>query len=61
MHADPAYGMTDGFGRLHAVKNVAVADASTFTTSIEKNPVLTVMALATRAADRIATDLKTER
>jgi choline dehydrogenase-like flavoprotein len=61
MHESPTFGMTDGWCRLHAVRNVAVADASCFTTAVEKNPVLTVMALATRACDRIADDLKTER
>jgi choline dehydrogenase-like flavoprotein len=61
MHENPTFGMTDGYCRLHAVKNVAIPDASCFTTAVEKNPVLTVMALATRAAERIADDLKTER
>jgi choline dehydrogenase-like flavoprotein len=42
---------------LHAVPNVVVADASAFTTGVEKNPTLTAMALATRAADGLARDL----
>ncbi len=61
MHENPAYGMTDAYCRLHAVKNVALPDASCFTTSVEKNPALTVMALAMRAGDRIADDLIFER
>ncbi|MDF3070941.1 MAG: glucose-methanol-choline oxidoreductase [Polyangiaceae bacterium] len=58
MHASPELGMVNAFGRLHAVANVAVADSSVFTTTPEKNPVLTSMALAARAADRLAQDLK---
>jgi choline dehydrogenase-like flavoprotein len=39
------------------VANVAVVDSSAFTTGAEKNPTLTAMALALRAADRLADDL----
>lgn len=59
MHSSPRYGMLNAWNRLHAVNNVVVADMSCFTTSPEKNPALTTMALATRAADRLAEDLKT--
>ena len=58
MHDDPQFGSVDSSGRLFHVPNVAVVDASTFTTSSEKNPTLTVMALAARAADRLAWDLR---
>jgi len=58
MHASPRYGMLNGCNRLHAVNNVAVVDASSFTTGPEKNPVPTAMALAARAADLLADDLK---
>ncbi len=60
MHASPRYGMADGWGRLHAVRNLAIADASSFTTGPEKNPTLTVMALAARAAERLARDLRSQ-
>jgi len=60
MHASPKYGMLNAWNRLHAVDNVAVADASSFTTGAEKNPTITVMALAARAAERLATDLKSQ-
>jgi choline dehydrogenase-like flavoprotein len=36
------------------VKNLFVTDGSCFTTSSEKNPTLTIMALSMRAAERIA-------
>ncbi len=58
MHASPEFGMVNAFSRLHAVPNVAVTDSSVFTTTPEKNPVLTSMALAARAANRLAEDLK---
>ena len=58
MHSSPRYGVLNGWNCLHAVDNVVVADASCFTTSVEKNPTVTAMALAARAADRLAVDLK---
>jgi choline dehydrogenase-like flavoprotein len=58
MHASPKYGVADGYNRLHDAPNVLVVDASCFTTGAEKNPTLTVMALAARAADRLARDLR---
>jgi choline dehydrogenase-like flavoprotein len=58
MHASPRFGVTDGFNRLHDIPNVLVVDASCFTTGAEKNPTLTVMALAARSAERLAGDLK---
>ena len=58
MHASPKFGVTDGFNLLHDIPNVLVVDASCFTTGVEKNPTLTVMALTARAADRLARDLK---
>jgi choline dehydrogenase-like flavoprotein len=58
MHASPELGMLNEYSRMHAVPNVAVCDSSVFTTTPEKNPVLTSMALAARAANRLAADLK---
>jgi choline dehydrogenase-like flavoprotein len=57
MHASPRFGVVDGWSRVHGVPNVALADSSVFTTTPEKNPVLTAMALAARAADRLARDV----
>jgi choline dehydrogenase-like flavoprotein len=59
MHASPRYGMLDQWSRMHAVPNVLVADSAAFTTGPEKNPVLTAMALAARASDRLVEDLRT--
>jgi choline dehydrogenase-like flavoprotein len=58
MHAKPEFGVLDTWNRIHDATNVLVCDASCFTTAAEKNPTLTVMALATRAAAHLANDLK---
>jgi choline dehydrogenase-like flavoprotein len=57
MHDNPELGMLDCWNRLYDVPNVIVADSSCFTTGPEKNPTLTAMALATRAADHLVTEL----
>ena len=58
MHRSPRYGMLDSWSRMHAARNVVVADSAAFTTGPEKNPVLTSMTLSARAADRLARDLR---
>ena len=58
MHRSPSFGVLDEWNRPFDVPNVAVTDASCFTTNTEKNPTLTAMALSARAARRLATDLK---
>jgi choline dehydrogenase-like flavoprotein len=58
MHSSPRFGVVDGVCRVHGVPNVVVADSAVFTTGPEKNPVLTAMTLAARAADRLADDLR---
>jgi choline dehydrogenase-like flavoprotein len=60
MHSSSQHGVLNGWNRIHEVDNVAVVDASSFTTGVEKNPTLTAMALAARAADRLAYDLKSD-
>jgi choline dehydrogenase-like flavoprotein len=61
MHASPRFGVVDGRCRVHGVPNVAVADSSVFTTGPEKNPVLTAIALAARASQALAQDVRDER
>ena len=58
MHDDPEFGVLDKWNRMHDVRNVVVCDLSCFTTGPEKNPTPTAMALALRAADRLADDLR---
>jgi choline dehydrogenase-like flavoprotein len=48
----------DGWNRVYETPNVLVCDAACFTTAAEKNPTLTVMAIASRAASRLASDLR---
>lgn len=57
MHHSPQYGALDRWNRLHDVQNVVVCDSSCFTTGPEKNPALTAMAIAARAADHLAEHL----
>jgi choline dehydrogenase-like flavoprotein len=58
MHRSPEFGVVNEWNRPFDVPNVIVTDASCFPTNSEKNPTLTLMALSTRAARRLATDLK---
>jgi choline dehydrogenase-like flavoprotein len=58
MHAKAQFGVVDAWNRVHRAPNVLVCDAACFTTACEKNPTLTVMAIAARAATRLAHDLK---
>ncbi len=54
MGLDPRSSVTDLWGRVHAHDNLYVVDASLHVTNGGFNPVLTIMALAFRAAERIA-------
>jgi choline dehydrogenase-like flavoprotein len=58
MHTNPEYGVVDAWNRVHDAANTLVCDAACFTTACEKNPTLTAMAIAARAANRLAHDLK---
>ena len=58
MHHSRRYGVLDEWNRPFDVPNLIVTDASCFTTNSEKNPTLTVMALAARAAAHLADDLR---
>ena len=57
MHDSPEFGALDRWNRLHDAPNVLVVDMSCFTTGPEKNPTLTAMALASRAAVHLADEL----
>jgi choline dehydrogenase-like flavoprotein len=54
MGADPRTSVLDPFCRAHDVANLFVVDGSPFVTLPEKNPTLTIMALAVRTARYIA-------
>jgi len=53
MGKDPRTSVLNGYCQARDVKNLFVTDGSCFTTSSEKNPTLTIMALSLRAADYI--------
>ena len=59
MGNSPKTSALNGFCQAHEVKNLFVTDAASFVTNPDKNPTLTIMALATRTADHIADRLKT--
>ena len=61
MGADPKRSALNGFCQMHDVKNVFVVDGSAFTTASEKNPTLTIVALAWRASDYLAGEMKAKR
>lgn len=58
MGADPKLSALNGFCQMHEVKNVFVVDGSSFTTASEKNPTLTILALAWRATDYMAGEMQ---
>ncbi len=53
MGADPQWAVCDPYGAVHDTKGLSVADASLFPGPVGVNPMLTIMALATRTAGRI--------
>lgn len=58
MGSDPKVSALNQFCQMHDVKNLFVVDGSAFTTASEKNPTLTILALAWRATDYLASQLK---
>jgi choline dehydrogenase-like flavoprotein len=61
MGADPKRSALNGFCQSHEVKNMFVVDGAAFTTASEKNPTLTILALAWRATDYLAREMKAGR
>jgi choline dehydrogenase-like flavoprotein len=58
MGQDPRRSALNAWNQMHEVKNVWVVDGSSFTTAGEKNPTLTILALAWRATDRLAEEIR---
>jgi choline dehydrogenase-like flavoprotein len=54
MHADPGQGVVDPNGRVHGTDNLYITGASVFPTAGFANPTLTIVALALRLADHLA-------
>ena len=57
MGGSAANSVCDGWGRVHAMPWLRVADSSLFPDSLEINPYLTVMALADRTPQAVMRDL----
>lgn len=53
MGSDPGRSVTDSWCQTWDVRNLFVTDGAVFASNADKNPTLTIMALAWRAADRI--------
>jgi choline dehydrogenase-like flavoprotein len=58
MGDDPKKSALNAFNQMHEVKNVFVVDGSSFTTASEKNPTLTILAIAWRATDYLVEQMK---
>ena len=58
MGTDPKRSALNSFNQMHEVKNVFVVDGSSFPNASEKNPTLTILALAWRATDWLAGEIK---
>ena len=54
MSEKPQDGVVNKWGQAHDVPNLFVSDGSQFTTGAAENPTLTIVALALRQADHIA-------
>ena len=60
MSEKPRDGVVNRFGQTHDIKNLFVSDGSQFTSSAACNPTLTIVALAIRQADHIASAMKSK-
>lgn len=58
MHASPRQGVVDPDGRVHGMANLYIAGPSVFPTSGYANPVLTIVALASRLAEKVKRELR---
>ncbi len=60
MSDNPEFGAVDTGFRVHGFSNLYVCDASIFPTGVAVNPQLSIMGLATYAAESIAADIQKE-
>ena len=58
MGSDPKTSVTNQWGQTWDVQNVFLTDGAPFASSADKNPTLTIMALAWRAADHLVAEMK---
>ncbi|MCY0093303.1 GMC family oxidoreductase [Hoeflea ulvae] len=57
MSENPRDGVVNKWGQTHDIANLFVSDGSQFTTGASENPTLTIVALAIRQADHIASEM----
>jgi choline dehydrogenase-like flavoprotein len=58
MSEKPGDGVCNKWGQTHDIKNLFISDGSQFTTGGGENPTLTIVTLAIRQADYIASESK---
>ena len=58
MGEDPKKSVLNKWNQCHEIKNLFVVDAASFVSSTEKNPTLTILSLAMRAADYITEEMR---
>jgi choline dehydrogenase-like flavoprotein len=58
MGSDPRTSVCNGFNQTHDCRNLFLTDGSPFASNADKNPTLTIMALAWRAADYLVDQAK---
>lgn len=58
MGRDKTDSVTDGWGRMHGLRWLRVADSALFPDALQINPYLTVMSLADRVAEGVRTDIQ---
>ena len=57
MGSDPKKSVTNPFGQTWDVKNIIMADGAPFCSNADKNPTLTIMALAWRTCDHLLEEM----
>lgn len=60
MGSDPKTSVLNQFNQCHDVKNIFVMDGSAFTSGGPQNPTLTILALAMRASEYLAEQMRTK-
>ena len=58
MGSDPSTSVLNKYCQAHEVKNLFVADAAPFVSNPDKNPTLTIIALAWRTAEYLAEEMR---
>jgi choline dehydrogenase-like flavoprotein len=58
MGSDPKTSALNGYNQAHDVKNLFVADGGAFASNPDKNPTLTIIALAWRASEYLAEEMR---